>query len=373
MNLNLQRVHSFEVHSSEKGKTTRAGERTEVCRTNALRRNLLFLACLALVASLATGCGQSLSGDPEVPKAVSMGDETLLWGPEIKAQALAIIRASTVYCHLTMYELSDPDILNALAEAERRGVQVKVIVDAKEPHSQSIAVPYLRAHGVIVRELRIPGGISHIKSLVAQTKHGLEALLGGMNFGAYSWENHDASVYFAHARSEFEGLFQEDYARAGGEPELQTYFSPPLLYDSQIEPAILHAVSEARRDIVIDAFAFTSRPLIAALGAAVARGVTVRVLLDKKESYNRETARKLARAGVHVRFYSPYRGEYLHAKIVSIDGGQVVFVGSANFSYHGFNVNHEGDVEFFDAGPFAMSIDRDLSHQFKRGEPLYSF
>lgn len=326
-------------------------------------------AILGMAASVVTGCQTVGTVDSEVPAAVTAGSQTLLWGPEIKSEALRMIDASTVFCHLTMYELGDPDVLAALARARARGVDVKVILDATEPHSQDVALPYLRWHGVPVRVLRVPGGISHIKSLVTNgTGGGMRALLGGMNFGSQSWSNHDASVYFSQAGSSFEALFQEDYAQAGGLPEPSLRFPSPLVYDRQIEPALLSAVGGAKQSVVVEAFAFTSRDLIAALAAAVARGVTVEVILDPGQSYNRRTARELEQAGVRVRFYEPYQGEYLHAKIVSVDHGREFFVGSANFSFHGFSVNHEGDVELTDASAFARSFEADAAMQYERGQ-----
>ena len=329
------------------------------------------IGSLVLAAGLLlTGCSPPLSAiaDEQVPAPVTEGNYTLLWGPEIKPEALAMIAASTVYCHLTMYELSDQDILDALAQAEQRGVDVEVVLDASEPHSQSVGYPYLKAHHVKVRLLSIPGGISHIKSLVVQTPQGLQALLGGMNFGSFSWSNHDASVFVHHANTSFEGLFEQDYARAGGDPHPQIAFAPPLIYDTQIEPAMLQAISEARSSIDIEAFAFTSRTLIDALAAAVSRGVKVTVLLDHKEPYNRRTAARLITAGAEVRYYVPYQGEYLHAKILSVDNGRVLFVGSANFSYHGFAVNHEGDLELDQAPQLAASVDNDVQNQMARGK-----
>ncbi len=331
------------------------------------------LGVLFISSFVIAGCGPlKTASDTEVPAAVHMGSETLLWGPEIKQQALTMIGQSKKFCHVTMYELGDPDILQALANAQQRGVEVKVVLDALEPHSTGTAVPYLHHHEINVRLLKIPGGISHIKSVVTTDSSGMHALLGGMNFGEYSWQNHDVSVYFAHAGTGFEGLFEEDYARAGGMPELSVRFPSPLLYDNEIEPAMVQAINRAKESIIIEAFAFTSRDLISALEAAQARGVVVKVLLDARQSYNKKTAKSLKDGGVDVRFYTPYQGEYLHAKIISIDHGQELFIGSANFSYHGFSVNHEGDVELLHAIPFATSIEQDATLQFKRGTDLSS-
>ncbi len=333
-------------------------------------RHLSAIGILLVGVSMLSGCSFSNITFSQVPNAVSDGSMTLLWGPEIKQQALAMIDTSTKFVHLTMYELGDRTILRALRQAQQRGVKVKVVVDATEPHTASVAIPYFQRYHIAYRLLKIAGGISHIKSLVTEQGTQLRAMLGGMNFGEYSWQNHDASVYFSHASTGFEGLFQEDYARAGGMEDPVLRFSMPLLYDDQIEPAMLFAIAHARSSIDIEAFAFTSHTLIQALENAVSRGVHVTVILDPHESYNRYTAKRLRQNGISVRYYAPYDGEYLHAKVICIDGGRYIFVGSANFSYHGFHVNHEGDVELVSNPAFGSVIDQDVQNQWNRGQSV---
>ncbi|KYP80864.1 phospholipase D-like domain-containing protein [Ferroacidibacillus organovorans] len=335
-------------------------------RCKALQRRVGASVFAAVI--LVTGCDPiGLTSDPAVPAATVEQGMTLLWGPEIKSEALQMIQASTVFCHLTMYELGDQDILASLRKAKQRGVDVRVILDATEPHSQTIALPFLRKYHIPVSLLAISGGISHIKSLVTENSTGLHALMGGMNFGPWSWENHDASVYISHAENGFEGLFQQDDARANGWPEASVAYPLPLLYDSQIEPAVLEAISGAKRTVDVEAFALTSRSFITALETAAARGVTVRVLLDAKQGYNHRSAARLARAGISVKYYAPYQGEYLHAKIVNVDHGSVLFVGSSNFSYHGFSVNHEGDLELIQVPRMGATVASDFNTQWGRG------
>ncbi|MCY0870018.1 MAG: phosphatidylserine/phosphatidylglycerophosphate/cardiolipin synthase family protein [Firmicutes bacterium] len=324
-----------------------------------------------MLALSLSGCGAQFGSlQAQFPAAVTESGDTLLWGAEIKPMVLSMIGRSRIFCHLTMYELGDTDVLDALWRAQQRGVAVAVVLDAKEPHTQTIAVPFLKRHGIPYRLLSIPGGISHIKSLVTDDATGLHALVGGMNFGEYSWTNHDASIYISHANPSFEGLFDADYERAGGTTGPMPPAELPLVYDAGIEPALLSAIAQARQTVDVEAFAFTSRDLISALSAAAARGVDVTVILDPREPYNRKTARSLVAGGVHVAYYAPYADEYLHAKIVSVDAGATVFVGSANFSWHGFTVNHEGDIELTDVPAFGATIDADVDAQFARGQQV---
>ncbi len=320
---------------------------------------------VSLWVFLLGGCGISANHLPgSMPGAAVEGNMTLYWGPQVKERALQMIRESTDFCHFSIYELSDQDILKALVNAKNRGTDVEVVVDRTEEHSQSVAVPYLERAHVKVRSLTIPGGISHIKLLVVDTKSGMESLMGGMNFGSASLYNHDASVFIKHAPGSFEQVFQRDYADALGVLNTAPVYPMPLVIDRHIAPAMLEAISGARRNIEIEAFALTSRPFIDALLAAKSRGVSIKVVLDPHASYERKTADTLTAAGIANCFYKPLQDELLHAKIMSIDDGRIFFIGSSNFSRQAFEVNHEGDIELFHVPVFGKTIDEDIQHMF---------
>ena len=324
-----------------------------------------FSLVLLMMVFLLGGCGLTASDIPgSMPAAAISGNMTLYWGPQVKQRALKMINASTSFCHFSVYELGDKDVLHALVAAKQRGVDVEVVVDGTESQSQSVAVPYLKQAGVQIRSLTIPGGISHIKLLVVNTKDGLEALMGGMNFGRESLFNHDASVFLMQATTAFEEVFQRDYQDAGGIFEEAPVYRSPLVVDRQIAPAMLAAIAKAQKNIEIEAFALTSRPFIQALLAAKSRGVVVKVVLDPHASYQKKTAYELLQAGIDTCFYRPLQDELLHAKIMSIDDGNLFFIGSSNFSRQAFDINHEGDMELLHVATFGQRVDQDMQHMF---------
>jgi len=77
------------------------------------------------------------------------------------------------------------------------------------------------------------------------------------------------------------------------------------------------------------------------------RGVAVRVLLDPGQDVNRPSFALLRGASTEVRWFRPPPGGKLHAKAVLADG--LLLLGSANWSRHGLDVNHELDVVTADA------------------------
>ncbi len=336
---------------------------------NAIRSSVLTLT-ITLTVTL-TGCAPILglrgAGEPDhVPAPVTEHGMTLVWGHDVKTTALKMIQSSRNYCYADIYELSDSDILDALIEARRRGVDVRVVVDATEHHSQDVAVPKLRQAGVPVESLHIRRGISHIKMLLADGESG-GVLIGGMNFGQGSWDNNDGSVYISNPNPSFRAVFNWDWRRAHGEPAAEPSVQAPLLNERSTQQHVVDAIQSATSSVRLEAFNLSDWDVLNALEAASRRGVLVEVLLDPHQPQNSRAATRLRRAGATVRFYKPYGNEWMHAKILDVDNGRIFIIGSANFSHQAYTYNHEGDVELNGFSEFDKALEENLSTQLSRG------
>jgi cardiolipin synthase A/B len=344
-------------------RTTKRGGHDVTLRTKAIFTAVFLFA----VTSLVSGCNTALAKpEPYVPEPVSEAGVTLDWGTHVKSQALAMIDGSQKICDLDIYELADPDILHALEAAHQRGVDVRVIVDSTESHSQKTAVPDLRKFGVKVVSLHISHGINHVKMLITDGDHG-GVLIGGMNFGAGSWNNNDGSVYFEHPGAQFETLFHFDWQRAQGQPAAAPKLRLPLVTDRRIQSPVVQAIQSATTSVSMEAFDLSDRTVISALVAAAKRGVQVEVLLDPNQYMNEKSATTLRDAGVTFRFYRAYEHEWMHAKILDVDNGRIFIIGSANFSHQAYTYNHEADVVLQNVTEFDKSLQKDLSDEIARG------
>jgi cardiolipin synthase len=339
---------------------------------NAARSAVLTLTItLAVTLTTLSGCAP-LSAVPgageseHVPAPVTDHGMTLVWGHDVKNTALKMIQSSRSFCYADIYELSDPDILDALIEARRRGVDVRVVVDATEHHSQDVAVPELRQAGVPVASLRIHHGISHIKMLLTDGDSG-GVLIGGMNFGEGSWDNNDGSVYLPNPNPSFRAVFNWDWRRAHGEPAAEPSVQEPLLNERLTQRHVVDAIQSATTSVRMEAFNLSDWDVLDALEAACRRGVAVEVLLDPHQTQNSRAATRLRRAGATVRFYKPYGNEWMHAKILDVDNGRIFIIGSANFSHQAYTYNHEGDVELHGFTAFDKALEENLSTQLSRG------
>jgi phosphatidylserine/phosphatidylglycerophosphate/cardiolipin synthase-like enzyme len=94
--------------------------------------------------------------------------------------------------------------------------------------------------------------------------------------------------------------------------------------------AIVQALSEAKRTMLVQAYAFTAAPIAKALLDAHTRGVQVQVILDKSQRTEKySSADFLANQGVPTMIDANHA--IAHNKVIVIDG-ETVLTGSFNFT-----------------------------------------
>jgi phosphatidylserine/phosphatidylglycerophosphate/cardiolipin synthase-like enzyme len=114
-------------------------------------------------------------------------------------------------------------------------------------------------------------------------------------------------------------------------PEWQVCFTP----GGQCTDLIVGEIAEARHSILVQAYSFTSVPILSALKAAHARGVSVEVIVDKSSARSSPSGSRysaatyLANAGIPV--WVDAKVAIAHNKVMVVDGA-VVITGSFNFT-----------------------------------------
>ncbi len=127
--------------------------------------------------------------------------------------------------------------------------------------------------------------------------------------------------------------------------QVRAAFSP----GGDIEPMLLEAIKNAKAEIVVAMFHFTSRPLAEALGRAKARGVDVRVILDRSQAFQKHgKVHDLRRSKVNLRVMSLGKtGDdsqiRFHHKFMVIDR-EVVTTGSFNWTSQAADENYENEL-----------------------------
>ncbi len=148
-------------------------------------------------------------------------------------------------------------------------------------------------------------------------------------------------------------LFSTD-SRAG--MAVQACFSP----SGRCSSHILRAIGEARNEILVAVYAFTSDDIAWALVKAGQRRVKVQVIVDQEFDGENRTSKGsfLERKGLAVRRISGLKngadkgGGLMHQKFAVIDRS-VVLTGSYNWTASAEKLNHENLLVFRDAGGLA--------------------
>lgn len=272
----------------------------------------------------------------------------------VRASLVHAIQNAQKSVVLIIYSLSDKKIIGALRDAAHRGVEVVLIHDATETHDGPLLV------GKQVKCYPRRGqGLMHSKLLVIDHSN---VWVGSANMSTPSLTEQGNLVIALRSPVIAEAI--ETMARSMishtpyPRPPITVKFSDSSFtlffhpfHGARSYQSLLERIDKASKRIFVAMFTFTHQELVSALCRAKARGVDVRVILDKDSSS--QTSRKS-----FVRFQREhvpcgYRTKtgLLHYKIAVIDSTLVA--GSCNWTRAGFTSNHEAMV-FIDPLPPAQ-------------------
>ena len=299
---------------------------------------------------------------------------------------LAAIDAAEKSVGLASYIFRDDaagmPFIQALIRAHRRGVAVRVLIDGiGGGYFRSGTYERLREAGVPVDRFLhsyVPWKTpflnlrNHRKVLVID---GRLAFTGGINIGHENLlaTNPPHPVRDTHFRLEgpvveqLVEVFADDWVYETGEKLLDQAWFPKLAPCGdaiaraitsgpdedleQIEFAVLHAISCARRSIrVVTPYFLPPDVLTTALGLAAMRGIAVDIFVPEYSNHRvldwarRVSLRNLVEAGCRVWLMPP---PFDHSKLMCIDDAWSL-IGSANWDTRSFRLNFELNVEIQD-------------------------
>ena len=308
-------------------------------------------------------------------------------GPATYEAMFAAIAAARDHINMETYILEDDEVgqrfAQALIASQQQGVQVNLIRDSVGTIGTPAAFfQRLTDAGVQVLEFNPVNPLAVRKDwAVNQRDHrkllivdGRTAFLGGINIssvysgGSRQRADTDSALVWRDTHLQLQGpvvadlqqLFLATWGQQKGPPLVpRHYFPPPENVGrevvraigsspeepySQIYKTLLSAIASAESSVLLTNAYFVPDPqLLAALEAAAARGVDVRLILPSEtDSWlvfhaGRAYYARLLRAGVKIH---ERRGAILHAKTGLIDGVWAT-VGSTNLDWRSFLHNHE--------------------------------
>jgi cardiolipin synthase len=235
---------------------------------------------------------------------------------------------------LEVYILTDDAILQSLEDAQRRGVEVRVILE-EHPFGggggQEEVFARLESAGIAVRWGNPVFRFNHIKAMIVDDTVAIimnqnltqSAFTTNREFGVVT--NRPDAVQAAAA------IFAADWSR-GVEPDP----GPLVVSPTNAREQLLALVDSARVSLDLYAEVLRDPQLLDALGSAAERGVRVRIITSPSADFGAEMD-ALTASGIDIRLSSSL---YIHAKLIVADGERA-FVGSQNLSATSLDQNRE--------------------------------
>jgi cardiolipin synthase len=244
---------------------------------------------------------------------------------------------------LVIYELDDQAIEQALADAEKRGVSVRVILDNSSHFGNrpnQTTYDYLHGQGVPVRWAPSYFPITHQKTLVIDNAWALIMTFNlmpryydsGRDFGIVDDDKNDVTA--------IENAFDSDWQGLG----VKAGNGDDLVWSPESADTLLALIGSASRSLDIYNEEMADQRIIQALESAANRGVQVRITMTYATTWKNAFA-KLTVKGVNLRTYASSAKFYIHAKVIIADSTRA-FVGSENFSTQSLQSNRELGILF---------------------------
>jgi phosphatidylserine/phosphatidylglycerophosphate/cardiolipin synthase-like enzyme len=273
---------------------------------------------------------------------------------------------------VAIYNISLPNVTDALIAAFERGVMVRMVMESEAMDGK--AAERLLDTGIdLVGDYR--EGLMHHKFVIIDSQ---EVWTGSLNFtstGVYNDFNNLVRIRSSRVAQNYsvefnemfvEGLFGPNSRANTPYPQvnvdgipLEIYFSP----DDGVTAQIVSEIAQASESIVFMAYAFTSDPIAEAMHQRAAAGVQVRGVFDESQYTSNQGGEyeNLKQSGYDVKLDGI--SGLQHSKVIIIDG-KTVITGSFNFSANAENNNDENIIIIYDAG---------LAGQYLQAfEPVYA-
>ena len=334
---------------------TDSGER----ETNATpkRRNSWFIPfLLILICAVAIGFGiryyKSRPGTAtEEAWEVYFSEVNAIGSPySLEKRLVARLGAATARVDAALYRLASTPVADALIEAHKRGLQVRVVTEADNVDESEIK--RLQAAGIPVADDGESGGLMHHKFVVIDERYIWTGSYNTTHNGAYRNNNNvifiDSVPLAYNFTQEFRELFLDaQFGKPSGAfvaypkvklsdgTQIFTYFSP----ESDTISPLLKEIESAKASIRFMAFSFTHDALGSAMRNRFASGIDVRGVFEEQQSDNSYSEYKTMKAaGLPV--VNDGNSGLMHHKVILVDEDTVI-TGSYNFSKNAEKRNSE--------------------------------
>jgi cardiolipin synthase A/B len=250
---------------------------------------------------------------------------------------------------MTMYELTDVTVIDALAQAAANGLAVRVILDQNsEKTANTPAYNSLQTKKVGVHWANPAYTVTHQKTITvdAATSAIMTLNLTPDDYATtrdFAVITNDAADVAA-----IETTFSADYTNAKITPPTgdNLVWSPTNSLSS-----LVALINGATQSLLLAQEEFDETQLASALVSALKRKVAVTLVQENVDGEYTSTLTTLKNAGARIAVYTSSTGYYIHAKTVLADYNTPqakLFVGSENFTTDSLTKNRELGLIFSD-------------------------
>jgi cardiolipin synthase A/B len=344
-----------------------------------MRRLVVVVAMLAGCGGGGGAPGDGQTGDATGPTADAnlhgTSAVTIIVEPDgmDAQQVVAAIDAATTSVDMTMYELSDTSIINALVARARAGIRVQAVLDGSTTNKSfnTSAFDKLVAAGASPVWSNPAFTFTHEKTIIID---GTSAWIMTMNATIsaptsnreyLALDTDPADV------AEATAIFTADHAQQSIAPS-----GGLVVANSNARSSLAGLINTATTTLDVEGEEFSDlaqNGIVQAVQNAANRGVTVHVVIAN-DSPDATSVQRVKMAGAKVVVTGPTSGNgtmtnpYIHAKAVLVDCSGTTcargFVGSENFSTGSLSFNRELGVIIDNATELAKvktAIDKDFA------------
>ena len=266
---------------------------------------------------------------------------------------------------MSIYLLSDKQIIQALIDAKQRGVRVVVMME-EHPFGggnlNSKSAEQLKKAGIDVGWSNPDFSLTHQKSIVVDRT---QAFILNQNLTAAAFsKNREYNILDTNPEDvqEIRTMFIADWERKAFTPK-----NPHLLISPHTaRSGITQLLSKSTKSIDMEVEIISDKAVLTQL-IDLAQTHTIRVLAPTitQISSNQDKLERLSAHGIQVRVLS---SPYIHAKLIIIDGKEA-YIGSVNLSSQSLDENRELGI-VLDQEEILQTLTATFEADFAKGTPL---
>jgi len=291
---------------------------------------------------------------------------------------IEFIRSARTSLILKQFTFTHPEILQAVLEANRSDVSVRVMLNAKRSggdRANDETFAALEKGGVAVQWSNPDFYVTHEKSMVAD---GVRAMVATYNLcEKYFTRTRDYGLVFENPEkaAQITECFDADWNRAAWIPAADTGL---VWSNSGSRLAIAKFIDAAEESLLVQHPKFVDAAVLDRIVDAAARGVRVRVLCGGRHGISEcdildtfASLRVMHRAGAKIHKQKKLR---VHAKLLVADGKRAL-LGSMNLDRSAFDLRRELGITIDDCDVVTKLIetfhaDWEESHRYDAPDPL---